>query len=142
MRKLALPLALALTFSPLQTAKAPQVVTPLHTVKTALAPLKLTLHVKATFYTAYCKTGCIGITKTGINVKHSIHTPQGLRIIAVDPTVIPLNRVVLVKTPYGAFTALTADTGSAIKGKHIDILVKTEKEAFKKGVVPALVFVR
>src|SRR5690606_1324618 len=44
---------------------------------------------EATFYTAFCPTGCTGITATGIDVRNTIYY-EGKRIIAVDPKVIPL----------------------------------------------------
>ena len=88
---------------------------------------------KATHYTAYCN-GCSGITKTGINARQSIYH-QGYRIIAVDPSVIPLGSIVEVSTPYGSFTAIAGDTGGAIKGNKIDILVGSTEEAYRLGVV-------
>ena len=45
----------------------------------------LTLTMTATAYTAYCE-GCSGITKNGTDIRANPH----LKVIAVDPTVIPL----------------------------------------------------
>ncbi len=87
---------------------------------------------EATYYTAFCNTGCIGITASGYSVKDTIYY-NGKRIIAVDPRVIPLYSVVEVKTPYEIFEAVALDTGGSIKNQRVDILVSTKKEAFALG---------
>ncbi|AUD15379.1 hypothetical protein CXF77_04805 [Planococcus sp. MB-3u-09] len=81
--------------------------------------------VSATAYTAYCK-GCSGITRTGINLKKN----PGLKVIAVDPKVIPLGSKVWVE---GYGTAIAGDTGGAIKGKKIDVFIPTQSQALKWG---------
>lgn len=88
----------------------------------------------ATHYTAFCDTGCIGVTATGINVKSTIYY-KGMRVIAVDPSVIPLGSIVKVHTANGSFTAIAGDTGGAIKGNKIDILVSSKGEARSLGVI-------
>ncbi|WP_026905863.1 PcsB-like coiled-coil domain-containing protein [Paucisalibacillus globulus] len=85
-----------------------------------------TLTVTATAYTAYCK-GCTGITHTGINLKDN---PDS-KVIAVDPSVIPLGSVVYVE---GYGYAIAGDTGTAIKGNKIDVFVPSRAEALKWGV--------
>ena len=87
---------------------------------------------EATYYGMDCK-GCSGITANGTDVRGSIYTPSGLRVIAVDPSVIPLGSIVEVNTPSGTFTAEAADTGGAIKGRIIDILVGSEAESSRYG---------
>lgn len=88
---------------------------------------------EATAYTSRCD-GCIGITKTGIDVRNTIYNEKGQRIIAVDPNVIPLGTLVEVRLKNGqTFVAEAADTGGAIKGKRIDILVETKKQAYQFG---------
>lgn len=82
------------------------------------------LTVSATAYTANCH-GCSGITATGIDVRNS--TPP---IIAVDPNVIPLGSKVYVPG-FGVMTA--GDTGGAIKGNKIDILVSSNSQALQWG---------
>ncbi|WP_072890642.1 3D domain-containing protein [Ornithinibacillus halophilus] len=82
--------------------------------------------VKATAYTAKCD-GCSGITYTGVD----LNTNPNAKVIAIDPTVIPLGTKVHVE---GYGYAIAADIGSAIKGKRIDIHVPTKKEAFQWGV--------
>lgn len=87
---------------------------------------------EATYYGMDCN-GCSGITANGTDVRGSIYTPSGLRVIAVDPRVIPLGSIVEVNTPSGTFTAEAADTGGAIKGRIIDILVGSEAESRSYG---------
>lgn len=51
-------------------------------------------------------------------------------VVAVDPTVIPLNTLVFVE---GYGFAIAADTGGAIKGNKIDVCVPTREEAMRWG---------
>ncbi|ANU27195.1 3D domain-containing protein [Planococcus versutus] len=81
--------------------------------------------VSSTAYTAYCK-GCSGITRTGLNLKKN----PGLKVIAVDPKVIPLGTKVHVE---GYGYAVAGDTGGAIKGKKIDVFIPTQSKALKWG---------
>ncbi|WP_345241206.1 3D domain-containing protein [Pontibacillus salipaludis] len=81
--------------------------------------------VEATAYTAHCE-GCSGITRTGINL---LENPN-LKVIAVDPTVIPLGTKVYIE---GYGTAVAGDIGSAIKGNRIDIYMKDRQEALDYG---------
>ncbi|MFI8687170.1 3D domain-containing protein [Rossellomorea sp. NPDC077527] len=84
------------------------------------------LDIKATAYTAHCE-GCIGITKTGVDL---IENPDA-RVIAVDPSVIPLGSKVYIE---GYGYARAEDTGGAIKGNRIDIYMEKEKDALQYGV--------
>lgn len=79
------------------------------------------LTVTATAYTANCE-GCSGITATGINLKKN----PDLKVISVDPKVIPLGSKVDVE---GYGTAVAGDTGGAMKGKKIDVFVPSQKKA-------------
>lgn len=83
-------------------------------------------YVNSTAYTAYC-TGCSGITSTGINLRKN----PDMKVIAVDPSVIPLGTKVYVE---GYGHAIAGDTGSAIKGNKIDVFFPTKAEAFRWGV--------
>ncbi len=83
-------------------------------------------YVIATAYTPHCK-GCSGISATGINLRLN---PE-MKAIAVDPSVIKLGSKVWVE---GYGTAIAVDTGGAIKGNKIDILVQTEIQAITWGV--------
>lgn len=82
-------------------------------------------YVTATAYTAYCN-GCSGITATGINLRAN----PGLKVIAVDPRVIPLGSKVWVE---GYGHAIAGDTGGAIKGMKIDLFIPTTEQAFAFG---------
>ena len=82
-------------------------------------------YVTATAYTAYCN-GCSGVTKTGINLRSN----PDLKVIAVDPSIIPLGSKVWVE---GYGYAIAGDTGGAIKGMKIDLHVPTKNAAYKFG---------
>ncbi|RLJ81288.1 G5 and 3D domain-containing protein [Planococcus citreus] len=82
-------------------------------------------YVSATAYTASC-TGCSGITATGINLKAN----PGLKVIAVDPSVIPLGSKVWVE---GYGNAIAGDTGGAIKGNKIDLFMPNRSDAIAFG---------
>ncbi|WP_100374370.1 G5 and 3D domain-containing protein [Bacillus sp. FJAT-45037] len=81
--------------------------------------------VTATAYTASCN-GCTGVTATGINLNNN----RNMKVIAVDPSVIPLGSRVHVE---GYGTAIAGDTGGAIKGNKIDVHVPTKDEARRWG---------
>ncbi|MFD2617164.1 3D domain-containing protein [Terrilactibacillus laevilacticus] len=87
---------------------------------------KQTLTVKSTGYTAN-DPGCIGITKTGLNLKQNPNS----KVIAVDPSIIPLGTKVYVP---GYGTAIAADTGGGINGHHIDIFFNEKSDALHWGV--------
>ena len=85
----------------------------------------LTLTMTATAYTAYCE-GCSGITKDGTDIRANPH----LKVIAVDPTIIPLGTRVWVE---GYGEAIAADIGGAIKGNIIDVFIPSHEEALQWG---------
>ena len=87
--------------------------------------------MEATYYTAFCEN-CSGITAYGYDVRGTIYA-DGYRVIAVDPSVIPLGSIVYVQTPFEEFYAIAADVGGAINGNRVDILVGTYWEAINKG---------
>lgn len=74
----------------------------------------------------------VGQTATGVK-------PTVGRTIAVDPKIIPLGSTVYIDG-YGYRTA--EDTGGAIKGKRIDMLLSSQSEAMNSGIVYADVFVK
>lgn len=96
------------------------------------------LDVSATHYTAFCDTGCRGKTRTGYDVSDTIYY-NGMRIVAVDPNIIPLGTTMTIHTAYDKFKAIALDTGGLIKGNKIDILVSDSQEAKRKGIVEAKV---
>lgn len=87
-----------------------------------------------TYYSAYDGTQ-IGITAGGTNMAGgNIYTSDGYRIIATDPSVIPLGTIVRVTTSNGeSFLAKADDTGGAVKGNRIDIAVSSPNQAFALG---------
>lgn len=85
------------------------------------------LMMTATAYTAFCDTGCTGVTATGRDLTND----RSAKVIAVDPRVIPLGTKVYVE---GYGYAVAADTGGAIKGHKIDLHVPTESQANQWGV--------
>lgn len=84
------------------------------------------VQVEATAYIAMCSEGCTGVTATGINLKDN----PNKKVIAVDPSVIPLGSKVNVP---GYGTAIAGDTGGGINGHEIDIHVPTESQAAQWG---------
>ncbi|MGB3100446.1 MAG: ubiquitin-like domain-containing protein [Psychrobacillus psychrotolerans] len=82
-------------------------------------------YVTATAYTAYCN-GCSGVTATGMNLK----TNPNLKVIAVDPSVIPLGSKVWVE---GYGHAVAGDTGGVIKGNKIDLFMASKSQAYDFG---------
>jgi len=81
--------------------------------------------VEATAYTAECE-GCSGITKTGVDLKAN----PDEKVIAVDPSVIPLGSTVYVE---GYGYAKAEDIGGGIKGHEIDVFVPAEDDALEWG---------
>lgn len=87
----------------------------------------------ATAYIALCDTGCSGITKTGIDVRESVEY-EGRRVVAVDPDVIPLGSVLVVRLADGTEIEATAqDVGGAIRGNKVDILFADSGDAIEFG---------
>ncbi len=83
------------------------------------------IYVSSTAYTASCN-GCSGFTATGINLKAN----PNVKVIAVDPSVIPLGTKVYVE---GYGYAVAADTGSAVKGNKIDVFFANKSDAYRWG---------
>jgi len=81
--------------------------------------------VEATAYTAECE-GCSGTTKTGVDLKAN----PDAKVIAVDPSVIPLGSKVHVEG-YGYATA--EDIGGGINGNEIDVFVPEQNDALQWG---------
>lgn len=79
------------------------------------------LSMTATAYSASCN-GCSGVTATGINLNNN----PNMKVVAVDPGVIPLGSKVWVE---GYGEAIAGDTGGAISGNRIDLHVPSKGEA-------------
>lgn len=86
---------------------------------------KRTLTMSASAYTANCG-GCSGFTATGINLKAN----PNAKVVAVDPSVIPLGTKVWVE---GYGVAIAGDTGGAIHGNRIDLHVASSSQAHAFG---------
>src|SRR5699024_9554836 len=82
-------------------------------------------YVTSTAYKASCNS-CSGKTETGIDLKAN----SGMKVIAVDPSVIPLGSKVHVE---GYGYAIAGDTGSAIKGNKIDVFFPEKSQAYRWG---------
>src|SRR5690606_41122594 len=82
-------------------------------------------YVNSTAYTASCN-GCSGTTATGINLRAN----PNVKVIAVDPRIIPLGTKVYVE---GYGYAVAGDVGGAIKGDKIDVFMPTKEQAFRFG---------
>lgn len=69
----------------------------------------------------------------GIDVSNTQFS-GGRRIIAVDPRIIPLGTTGRLTLANGqSFAVVAADTGGAIRGNKIDVLVASESEARRLG---------
>ena len=105
-----------------EQAAAPQESQP---VESAPVEAAQTMTVEATAYTAYCE-GCSGTTATGIDLRAN----PNQKVIAVDPSVIPLGSKVWVE---GYGEAIAGDTGGAIKGNKIDVFIPDQQGALNWG---------
>ena len=103
--------------TPVAKAKEPPITVP--------ASGGVEMNVTATAYTAYCN-GCSGTTAYGIDLRAN----PNQKVIAVDPSVIPLGTRVWVE---GYGEAIAGDTGGAIKGNKIDVFIPTKNAAYKWG---------
>jgi 3D (Asp-Asp-Asp) domain-containing protein len=82
------------------------------------------LYVTATAYSHEDTKG--NITTLGYNIAAN----PNMKLIAVDPNVIPLGKKVWVE---GYGIAIAGDTGGAIQGNRIDILMPTSQDALNFG---------
>ncbi|TCI43453.1 LysM peptidoglycan-binding domain-containing protein [Exiguobacterium sp. SH3S2] len=113
------------TAKPKASTSAPVTKQSTSTTQTQAPASGKTMTVEATAYTPYC-AGCSGITATGIDVRSN----PNQKVIAVDPSVIPLGSKVWVE---GYGEAIAGDTGGAIKGNKIDLLMPTQQQALNFG---------
>lgn len=83
----------------------------------------------ATAYTKSCR-GCSGITATGIPAD----AWGPVKIMAIDPNVLDLGACYILQFEDGHRSLyLAADTGSQIRGRKVDLLLKSESSAKKFG---------
>ncbi len=113
-----------------EIAKAKEEVKAKEESKNNIQSAKRELTVVATAYTADpSENGTYGgrvLTAMG----HDLTANPNMRIIAVDPKVIPLGSKVWVE---GYGEAIAGDTGSAIKGNRIDVLMGSKSKAMNWG---------
>jgi len=89
--------------------------------------------MKGFVITAYCPGKCCNgkwayLTSNGKNM--GFYIGRGINIAAVDPRVIPLGSWLVYRdTQY-----LAVDVGSAIRGRHIDLLMFKHEDTEKFGV--------
>jgi 3D (Asp-Asp-Asp) domain-containing protein len=103
-----------------------------HTFETAEEP-ETWRSFTATAYVALCDTGCTGVTYTGLDVRQHISV-DGRRVVAVDPREIPLGTALTIRLADGSeIDAIALDTGGAIKGRKIDVLMAHEADAWEFG---------
>ncbi|HDR7849062.1 TPA: SH3 domain-containing protein [Bacillus toyonensis] len=113
-----------------EEAKAQEIAKAKEESKNNTQSAKRELTVVATAYTADpSENGTYGgrvLTAMG----HDLTVNPNMRIIAVDPKVIPLGSKVWVE---GYGEAIAGDTGSAIKGNRIDVLMGSKSKAMNWG---------
>ncbi|WP_106074897.1 cell wall-binding protein EntB [Bacillus wiedmannii] len=113
-----------------EEAKAREIAKVREESKNNIQSAKRELTVVATAYTADpSENGTYGervLTAMG----HDLTANPNMRIIAVDPKVIPLGSKVWVE---GYGEAIAGDTGSAIKGNRIDVLMGSKSKAINWG---------
>lgn len=89
--------------------------------------------------TAYCTGPCCS-SGTGITASGTVATVG--RTIGVDPDLIPLGSTVKILFEDGTeHTFIAEDTGSAIKGNIIDLLLDSHEEALQFGRQTCQVFI-
>lgn len=94
-------------------------------------PARQSYTYEATYYTAFCSTGCIGITASGYDVRNTT-TYNGMRIVAAPPS-IPLYSILRVHTAESSYKAIVLDRGGDITEGRLDILVGDKRTARKLG---------
>ncbi|MFD3446582.1 3D domain-containing protein, partial [Microbacteriaceae bacterium 4G12] len=93
-------------------------------VSTSVVKAASEFYVTATAYTPYEESN--PITAAGYNIRKN----PNMKLIAVDPKIIPLGKKVWVE---GYGEAIAGDTGGAIKGYRIDVLLPSNKQADQWG---------
>lgn len=107
-----------------EQASARAVVAANQPTQAAPAPAGVEMYVSATAYSPESSPNAT--TKLGYNIRQN----PNMKLIAVDPSVIPLGSKVWVE---GYGVAIAGDTGGAIKGHKIDVLMPNNAAAIQWG---------
>lgn len=83
-------------------------------------------------YTYYCNEPYGHICGSGLGITATGAPTEVGTTIAVDPTRIPLGSMVYIE---GIGLRIAQDTGGAVKGNKIDILLPTHDECFEQTVI-------
>lgn len=67
----------------------------------------------------------------GFGITFSGHKAKVNWTVAVDPHVIPIGTLLYIE---GVGLRMAEDTGGAVKGKHVDVLLKSDADALQFGV--------
>lgn len=87
--------------------------------------------------TFYCCEGRPHICGTGTGITASGRRVTPYVSCAVDTDIIPLGSTIMIEYNGGMVYLRADDTGTAVKGNHIDIAVKGHSEALSLGVQTA-----
>ena len=86
-----------------------------------------------TAYTANCEEGCTGITKSGLDVRSSSWY-NGRKVIATDNSFMAIGETgTIIFNDGSSIPVIAMDSGGAIKGNKIDLLVDSHEEAIQFG---------
>ena len=85
-----------------------------------------------THYSAYCNTGCTGVTATGYDVSNTIYY-KGYRIVAMPSSVPLYTKVRLHYSNGNKVDAIVLDRGSDVGVGRADLLVNSTEEAYRLG---------
>ncbi|MGG0667876.1 hypothetical protein ABE073_05020 [Lederbergia citrisecunda] len=85
-----------------------------------------------THYTAFCPTGCTGVTASGYDVSNTVYY-QGYRIVAAPKTLAFYTKLRIHYEDGTVIDAIVLDRGGDIGIGRLDLLVKSREEAYELG---------
>jgi 3D (Asp-Asp-Asp) domain-containing protein len=99
-----------------------------HSIKSAVTPIgEFTL---TAYSLSRASTGKVP-GMPGFGITYSGTKAKVMRTVAVDPRIIPIGTPIFIE---GIGWRLAEDTGGAVKGRHIDVLLNSHEEAIRFGV--------